>query len=54
MIFLWTRKGYISPARAFPEFSPKLLYSTMVAEKFQVYSVKITGNRCVSQKTESV
>ena len=26
----------------------------MVAEKFQIYGVKITGNTLVSQKTESV
>ena len=48
--FLWMPKGFISPARVFLEFSPKPVYSTMVAEKFQIYSVKITGNTLVSQK----
>ena len=54
IIFLWTPKGFIFPARVFLEFSSKPVYSTMVAEKFQIYSVKITGNTLVSQKTESV
>ena len=36
------------------QFFPKPLYSTMVAEKFQIYSVKITANTFVSQKIESV
>ena len=53
-IFLWTPKGFISPARAFLRFPPKPVYSTMVAERFQIYSGKITGNTLVSQKTESV
>ena len=46
--------GFLSPTRAFLKFSPKPVYSTMVAEKFQIYSIKITGNTLVSQKTESV
>ena len=37
----------------FLEFSPKPVYSTMVAEKFQIYSVKTTANTFLSQKTES-
>ena len=36
------------------QFFPKPLYSAMVAEKFQIYSVKITANTFVSQKIESV
>ena len=43
---------YIS--RAFLEFSLKLVYFTMVAEKFKIYSVKTTANTSVSQKIESV
>ena len=50
IIFLWTL--YFS--RVFLEFSPKPVYSTMVAEKFQIYSVKTTANTFVSQKIESV
>ena len=30
-------------SRAFLEFFPKPVYSTMVVEEFQVYGVKITG-----------
>ena len=29
------------------------MYSTMVAEKFQIYSVKVNANTLVSQKIES-
>ena len=56
IIFLQTSIsiGFNSPTRVFLEFSPKPVYSTMVAEKFQIYSVKITGNTLVSQKTESI
>ena len=54
VIFLLTPTGFVSLARVFLEFSSKPVYSTMVAEKFQIYSVKITGNTLVSQKTESV
>ena len=36
------------------QFFPKPLYSAMVAETFQIYSVKITANTFVSQKIESV
>ena len=39
LIFLWTPKGLISLL----EIVSKPVYSTMVAEKFQIYSVKITG-----------
>ena len=52
IIFLWTPKGFISPV--FLEFFPKPVYSTMVAKKFQIYSVKTTANTFVSQKIESV
>ena len=41
-------------SRVFLEFSPNLVYSAMVAEKFQIYSVKITANTFVNQKIESV
>ena len=41
-------------SRVFLEFSPKPVYSTMVAEKFQIYSVIITANTFVNQKIESV
>ena len=54
IIFLSAPRGFISPARVFLEFSPKPVYSTMVAEKFQIYSVKTTANTFVSQKIESV
>ena len=40
-------------SRVFLEFSPKPVYSTMVAEKFQIYSVKTTANAFLSQKIES-
>ena len=52
IIFLWTPKGFIPP-RVFLEFSPKPVYFTMVAEKFQIYSVKTTTDTFVSQRTES-
>ena len=39
LIFICTSKGFISP-----ESFLKPVYSTMVAEKFQIYSVKITRN----------
>ena len=38
----------------FLEFFPKPIYSTLVAEKFQVYSVKTTANAFVSQKIKSL
>ena len=41
-------------SRVFLEFSPKFVYSTMVAEKLQVYSAKITANTFANQKIESV
>ena len=34
-------------SRIFLEFSPKPVYSTMAAEKFQIYSVTITANTFV-------
>ena len=43
--FLWTPKGFISPARVFLEFFPEPVYSTMVAEKL---------NLNLNLKTESV
>ena len=33
--------------RVFPEFSPKPVYSIMVAEKFQIYRVKIILYICI-------
>ena len=50
--FLWTPRGF--SLRVFLEFSPKFVYSTMVAEKLQVYSAKITANTFANQKIESV
>ena len=52
IIFLWTPQGF--SLRVFLEFSPKFVYSTMVAEKLQVYSAKITANTFANQKIESV
>ena len=40
-------------SRIFLEFFPESVYSTLVAEKSQIYSVKITTNTFVSQKMES-
>ena len=37
-------------SRIFHGTFPKAVYSTMIAEKFQIDSVKITGNTFVSQK----
>ena len=48
IILLWTPKGFISP-----ESFPKPVYSIMIVEKFQTYSVKITVNTFVNQKIES-
>ena len=42
VIFLWTPKGFISP-EYFLNFFLKPVYPTMVAEKFQIYGVKITN-----------
>ena len=53
LIFLYTPEGFISP-EYFLDFFPKPAYSTLVAKKFQIYSVKITANIFVSQKIESV
>ena len=41
-------------SRAFLEFSPKPVYFTMAAEKFQIHSVKTIANTFVSQKIGSV
>ena len=38
LIFLWTPKWFISP-ESLLDFFPKPVYSTMVAENFQIYSV---------------
>ena len=51
LIFLWTPKEFISPVSFLNFF---LVYSIMVAEKFQIYSVQINANAFVSQKLESV
>ena len=48
LVFLWTPKGFISP-RIFLDFFPKPVYSTMVMEKFQIYSVRITANTFMSK-----
>ena len=37
-------------SRIFLEFFPKPVYSTMVAEKFQIYDVKITGKYIYESK----
>ena len=42
-------KGFYLP-RVFVEFFSKPVYSTMVAEKFQIYSVKITGKYICESK----
>ena len=48
-------ENYLNPqVRISPEPFLKSVYSTMVAEKFQISSVKITANTFVSQKIESV
>ena len=41
--------GFISP-EAFLSFFPKPVNSTMVTEKFQIYSVKITGKYIYKSK----
>ena len=38
-------------SRIFHEVFPKPVYSTMVVEKFQIYSVKITANTFLSQNS---
>ena len=53
LISLWTPKEFCL-SRIFLKFFPKPVYSTMVSEKFQIYSVKITANTFVSQKIKSV
>ena len=46
-------ENYLNPqVRISPEPFLKSVYSTMVAEKFQISSVKITANTFVSQKIE--
>ena len=39
---------------SFLNFFPKPIYSSLVAEKFQVYSVKTTADTFVSQKIKSL
>ena len=51
LMFLWISKGFI---RIFLELFPKAVYSTTVAERFQIYSVKISANTSLRQKVESV
>ena len=51
LMFLWISKGFI---RIFLELFPKAVYSTTVAERFQIYSVKITANTSLRKKVESV
>ena len=48
LIFLWTPKGFISPEYFWRNIP---VYPTMVVEKFQIYSVKITDKYiCESKK----
>ena len=49
LIFLWTQRGLISP-EYFLNFFLKLVYPTMVAEKFHIYGVKITGKYIFESK----
>ena len=42
LIFLWTPKGFISPEYLL-NFFLKPVYPTIVAETFQICSVKLTG-----------
>ena len=42
LIFLWTPKWFISP-EYFLIFFCKHVYYTMIADKFQIYGVKVTG-----------
>ena len=51
-IFPCTFKGFISSESL--NFFPKPVYSTMVVEKFQIYSVRLLTNTFVRQKIESV
>ena len=53
IIFLWTPNGFISTESFFNFLLNLPVYSAMVLEKFQVYSVKTTAIIFVSQKIES-
>ena len=53
LIFRLTPTGLIFP-ESLLIFFLKPVYSTMVADKFQIYSIKITATRFLSQKIESV
>ena len=52
LIILWTPKGFISP-ESFLIFSLNLYISTMVAEKFQIYSVICSFSLMPPSKTLS-
>ena len=54
IIFPLTPKGFISPESFLNFFLNLYVYSNMLAEKFQIYRVKIIANTFVSQKIESV
>ena len=47
LIFLWTPKGFIFSPEGFLNFF-KPVFRTMVAEKFQIHGVKITG-KCMCE-----
>ena len=47
LIFLWTPKGFIFSPECFLSFF-KPVFRTMVAEKFQIHGVKITG-KCICE-----
>ena len=47
LIFLWTSKGFIIYSKCFLNFF-KPVFWTMVAEKFQIHGVKITG-KCICE-----
>ena len=49
LIFLWTPKEFISPEYLL-NFFFKLVYPTMVAEKFQIHRVKLTGKNICESK----
>ena len=46
--FVWIPKGFSLQILSW--ISPEPVYSTMVTEKFQIYSAKITGNTFVNLK----
>ena len=53
LIFLWTPKGFISP-ECILNFFLNLYNPPWLQKSFKFYSIKITANTFVSQKTESV